>query len=112
MKVYTWVTTAPETPEAFQAVARIMMPMATKGGKMADQWHPVIFTGRDEETVRSTAQAWYDAEIAKERAKLEGRERQASAMKASREARKMGAPVSQKDAGIEAETVEDADFIL
>lgn len=45
------------------------MPIPGKPGKVAADWHPVIFHAATEEAAYEAAQAWWDAELAKERAK-------------------------------------------
>lgn len=65
MKILTYLATDPDTPEGFRAMARIRCDIPTKGGAMQEDWHPIVFSGPDVETLREMAQQWWDSEIAK-----------------------------------------------
>lgn len=80
MNVYVY--TSEMAPEGAQAIARIRMPMLGKKGKMAADWHPVIFTGPDGETVSAQAKAWYADQIEREQRKVANAAAAAERMKA------------------------------
>ena len=72
MKIYTFSTGSEDLAPGLRAIARIRhppMPIPGKPGKVAADWHPVIFHAATEEAAYEAAQAWWDAELAKERAK-------------------------------------------
>ena len=69
MKIYTFSTGSEDLAPGLRAIARIRHPMPAKQGKMRDDWLPIIFHAATEEAAHEAAQAWWDAELAKERAK-------------------------------------------
>lgn len=54
MKVFVYTAADADAPA--RAIARIWL---------GHEWHPVIFAAKDEETARSAATEWWDAEVAK-----------------------------------------------
>lgn len=60
MKIYTFSTGSEDLAPGLRAIARI---------RNGSDWHPVIFHAATEEDARIAAQTWWDAELAKERAK-------------------------------------------
>ena len=60
MKIHTFSTGSEDLAPGLRAIARI---------RNGSDWHPVIFHAATEEAAYEAAQAWWDAEIAKERAK-------------------------------------------
>lgn len=61
MKVYAYMSDEDTTPGG-RWVARIWHDKDTG-------WHPIIFMGLNEGSVRTQAQVWWDAELAKREAK-------------------------------------------
>jgi hypothetical protein len=45
------------------AIARIEMPMPTKGGKLKLDWSPVVIHAPSEQEASDKAQAFYDSEL-------------------------------------------------
>ena len=60
MKIHTFSTGSEDLAPGLRAIARI---------RNGADWHPVIFHAATEEAAYEAAQAWWDAELAKERAK-------------------------------------------
>ena len=60
MKIHTFSTEDGGLAPGLRAIARI---------RNGNDWHPVIFHAATEEAAYEAAQAWWDAELAKERAK-------------------------------------------
>ncbi len=69
MKIFTFSTGSEDLPPGLRAIARIRLPMPAKQGKMREDWLPIIFHAATEEAAYEAAQAWWEAELAKERAK-------------------------------------------
>lgn len=70
MKILTY-TTADTAPKGAQAVARIMLDDGT--------FHPVLVARATPAEAAAGAQAWWDAEVARERARVQPRRRKPSA---------------------------------
>lgn len=70
MQILTWTSQDPEMPETARAVARIrtFIPSTKRGGGSVE-WLPTSFMARTEQEARAKAQAFWDAELAKMRAK-------------------------------------------
>lgn len=60
MKIHTFSTGSEDLAPGLRAIARI---------RHASDWLPIIFHAATEEAAHEAAQAWWDAELAKERAK-------------------------------------------
>lgn len=70
MKIHTFASGSEDLPENARAIARIRMSFPSAKGKMADDWHPVVFHAATMEAARSAAQDWWDEQLAKERQKV------------------------------------------
>lgn len=70
MKIITY-TTADTAPKGAQAVARIMLDDST--------FHPVLVARATPADAAAAAQAWWDAEVARERAREQPRRRKPAA---------------------------------
>lgn len=80
MRVITYVSSVTDqAPERYRCAARIILPDGTLS--------PMVFHAGDKAAARQAAQTWWDDQIAKERARIELRERQAQRMREAREAR-------------------------
>ncbi len=76
MKVFTFTTTDPECPEGARAVARIRCETLGRGGKLAVDWSPLIFTASTTEEAEAQARQWWADEVARYRAlKPQGQKR-------------------------------------
>jgi hypothetical protein len=65
MVVVTYTTTDPDCPEGSRALARIFMPIPTKGGKSKPGFLPVLINAADAQTARKLAEDFYASELAK-----------------------------------------------
>lgn len=54
-------------------IARIQHSYPGKKGAIVTEWHPVVFHGATAASVEAKAQAWWDAELAKEVKRQEAR---------------------------------------
>jgi hypothetical protein len=68
MQIFTYSVVG-EAPAGQTHVARILHTLTGPKGKPLLEWHPVIFAAGSEEAVRTQAQDWWDAELAKVEAK-------------------------------------------
>lgn len=83
MEVITW------TSADHGAIARIRMPMPSKGGtKMG--WSPVVIHADTEAEARDKANAFYQAEMGRFAARDEGKARRLEKMAAARQASRRG----------------------
>lgn len=83
MEVITW------TSAEHGAVARIRMPLPSKGGSKIG-WSPVVFHADTEDAARAKANAFYQAELERFAARDEGKARRLEKMAAARQASRRG----------------------
>lgn len=70
MKILVY-TAVGECPRGYSAIARFLLP--------GSQIHPIVIHADTPERAEKAAQEWWDAEIAKERAKVQKSEERAAA---------------------------------
>lgn len=95
MRIYTYASGSEELPLNERAIARIKTPMPTGFGKsraVRDDWHPVIFHAATMADAQAKAQAWWDAELAKELATIANAEKRAAARAAAKALRASSDP--------------------
>jgi len=83
MEVITW------TSADHGAIARIRMPMPSKGGSKIG-WSPVVFHADTENAARAKANAFYQAELERFVARADGKARRLEKMAAARQASRRG----------------------
>lgn len=72
MRIVTYSTSDDSIPQGQRCVARIRAHFPASGKRKAgEDWCPIFIYGATEDEARANAQAWWDAEIAKERRKVE-----------------------------------------
>ena len=64
MRIVTYASS--NAPVGAGWIARLRVDGVKFKGVIPEEWHPVIFTAKDEETVRAQAQTWWDETIATE----------------------------------------------
>lgn len=70
MRVVTYLSA--NAPDGVAAIARIRCHAPASGKRKAgEDWHPVIFEAATEEAARERAEAWWAAEIERERKRQE-----------------------------------------
>ncbi len=76
MKIYAFQATEDHAPSG-QFVARIYLGDVRnpKSGAMVPDWHPILFSGTSEGSVRLAAQTWWENELAKREAKAAPRKK-------------------------------------
>lgn len=79
MEVITW------TSADHGAIARIRMPMPSKGGSKIG-WSPVVIHAETEDQAREKAHAFYQSELERLSARADGKTRRLEKMAAAREA--------------------------
>lgn len=97
MRVFTYLSDSEDLPLSERAVARIKAPMPTGFGKsraIRECWHPVIIYAATQGEAYAKAVAWWDAEIAKEKAKADAIEKR----KATRAAKSVNPQAQVGDA--------------
>lgn len=82
MRVIVFQCVSPRSPAAY--IARIRCDMPTKGGKVAEDWHPVLFHGETFEDVHAKALGWWTDEVAKERQRAENAQARVAARQAAK----------------------------
>lgn len=83
MEVVTWISAH------HGAIARIRMPMPSKGGAKIG-WSPVVIHAGTEAEARAKANAFYQAELERFAARDEGKARRLEKMAAARQASRRG----------------------
>lgn len=84
MEVITW------TSADHGAIARIRMPMPSKGGSKIG-WSPVVIHAATEGEARDKAHAFYQSELERLSARADGKARRLEKMAAARAAKSQGA---------------------
>jgi len=97
LRVYTFIATVEDCPVPVIGRIRCFSPAQGKR-KAGEDWHPVVFTGENEDAVRRTAEAWWAAELAKAEA-------------ASRRGANLRKPATASDAPA-ADSMDDAELIV
>ncbi len=85
MEVITW------TSADHGAIARIRMPMPSKGGSKIG-WSPVFIHAETEDAARDKAHAFYQSELERLSARADGKARRLEKMAAARASKREGAP--------------------
>lgn len=87
MRIITYTFDDDAPPTGAEAIARILVDVPAHGKRKAgEDWHPVIFTAPTAEAAHAKAEAWWNAELEKERARQEALVRAVEARKAKRDA--------------------------
>jgi hypothetical protein len=84
MRIFTFSSGSEELPENERAIARIKHVMPSGFGKTRanrEEWHPVIIYAATQAEAAAKAQAWWDGEVEKARAKAAEGERRAQMMR-------------------------------